>query len=563
MLGSLRRLLIAGMAVLLGLVAAVTALAISSLDGLDRSVEFELQTLIRAGSASTGLVAAIAGETRAADEYLVRPTPREKHDFATNGDSAYALQRRYREVGTLSTSDRVLLNRIAGRQAEIEVIYSLAHALADVGRGDAARAQAERVREPADTLLTDVRRLAASQSRHAIERANTLRAQARERRSLLLLLATLALTAGILTLVFTVRSVDVPLSRLIAATDRFGAGDLRPAHLGAMPAELARLALAMDSMATRLRGVVDAVGHESANIGSGASDFAAMSEQLAASSGEISTAMVRMASGAEHQVQGMEEAAAYLAELNQTAQRNSDAATRMVELAERIRAVAGQHRGDVEAAGRSLLDVREVVRTSASQVQELARLSEPITDFIDLVKQISSQTNLLALNAAIEAARAGEHGRGFAVVAEEVRRLADSSAAAAEEVAKTVEYIRRQVREVSTTMEHGSARVSGLESVAQAAVDALDEIATATQAVHAAAAAVVNEAALNRRVVDQVGQKTVEVSQSASEHASASEEVTAAAEEQSASTEEMAASAAELLQAANRLSALMKDFQTA
>ncbi len=127
-----------------------------------------------------------------------------------------------------------------------------------------------------------------------------------------------------------------------------------------------------------------------------------------------------------------------------------------------------------------------MVRTSAGQVQELARQSEAITEFIDLIKQISSQTNLLALNAAIEAARAGEHGRGFAVVAEEVRRLADSSAHAAENVTTTVEFIRRQVRNVSGTMEVGSAKVAGIETVASAAASALEEIALAVEDVHAA-----------------------------------------------------------------------------
>src|SRR5690606_31388882 len=162
----------------------------------------------------------------------------------------------------------------------------------------------------------------------------------------------------------------------------------------------------------------------------------------------------------------------------------------------------------------------------------------------------------------------GEHGRGFAVVAEEVRRLADSSAHAAENVTKTVEFIRRQVREVSGTMEIGSAKVAGVEGVAQAAAGALNEIARAVDDVHRAATAggvegvaqaaagalneiagagddvhraatqVARETDANRKIVDALGERTQQVAQSANEHAAASQEVTAAAEEQSASTEE-------------------------
>ena len=60
-----------------------------------------------------------------------------------------------------------------------------------------------------------------------------------------------------------------------------------------MPTELERLARAMDDMGARLRGLVQSVISEASQIGNSASDFSAMSEELAASSGEISTAMVQ------------------------------------------------------------------------------------------------------------------------------------------------------------------------------------------------------------------------------------------------------------------------------
>jgi methyl-accepting chemotaxis protein len=359
----------------------------------------------------------------------------------------------------------------------------------------------------------------------------------------------------------TVRSVTRDLGRLSAAAERFGAGDLRPVKLGNMPVEVQPLADSMATMSGKLRQLVESVTTESNQISSSASDFSAMSEQLAASSGEISTAMVKVSSSADSQVTGMELADEMLARIRQTTYQNVDEATRLDQLGEDVSTLAGEHHTAVSAATTALLDVREFVQGSAIQVKELARLSESITEFIDLIKQISSQTNLLALNAAIEAARAGEHGRGFAVVADEVRNLADSSARAAEEVTKTVQQIRNQVQEVSGTMQVGTEKVRGIETVAQSAAGALDRIVQAVQEIRDSSKRVTVSAEENRTVVDELGKRTGEVAAAASEHASASEEVSAAAEEQSASTEEMAAAASDLLQGAHRLTDLVGQFK--
>jgi methyl-accepting chemotaxis protein len=560
---SLRQRVIAGMVLLIALVFAIALLGVNSIRALDVSVSQELSLIRESTDLGNGLVSSVAFEIRSAEQYLVRPDERLSSTTIDEGDSAYIYQRRYRALGSLTTADRYIVNKIAANQAQIEVAYGMAHALTDLGRSDEARRMADRARAPSDTLLDDVRALGLAQTTRSVARASDLRRQADHRRQGLWGLFLASLLLGALTSFWTVRSVDRPLNQLIGAAERFGGGDLRPIELGGtMPTEIERLARAMDDMGGRLRGVVLSVVGEASQIGNSASDFSAMSEELAASSGEISTAMVKIAASAEQQVNGMEKADALLVSLREIAEANALASSRVAELGDRIQELSARHRADVAAAGKSLLDVREVVRTSADQVQELARFSEPITAFIDLIKQISSQTNLLALNAAIEAARAGEHGRGFAVVAEEVRRLADSSATAAEDVAKTVRHIRNQVQQVVGTMEVGSSKVQGIEGVAVAAARALEEISSAVAEVHDAAEAVAREVAANQAIVEQLGQRTREVSQSAGEHASASEEVTAAAEEQTASTEEMAASAGDLLQGATRLTALMQEFKT-
>ncbi|HEU4698937.1 MAG TPA: methyl-accepting chemotaxis protein, partial [Gemmatimonadales bacterium] len=479
---SLQNRLIFGMSLLLVLTLVLAIVGASSLGRMTRQVDEELSAPLRGSNLSSGLVASITSEVRAAEGYLVRPDERLKTDFLANSDSSYAYQRRYSDLAGFSTADRYVINQIQQEQAQVEVSYALAHAYADLGRLDDARRTAELARGPSDTLVTIVRTLSAAQTQRALEQAEAIRRSAQQRQLLLWVVfgVTVLLGAGIVWLVVQ-RWVNRPLTRLTGAVDRFGQGDLRPVQLGTMPTELERLAQAMDAMSGRLRGIVEAVVREANAIGGSASDFSAMSEELAASSGEISTAMVKIATSAEQQVRGMDEADRFLAELRQAAALNAKAASRVAELGEQIRELAAHHRKDVEAAGRTLLDVREVVTTSAGQVQELARQSASITDFIDLIKQISSQTNLLALNAAIEAARAGEAGRGFAVVAGEVRKLAERSVRSTDNIREIIQTVQDKTNATILATERGSKQAGEVVELMRTTGDELEDSLRATE----------------------------------------------------------------------------------
>jgi len=537
------------------LIAAVVGVA--SLRTLGRSLASEIESLRVSSEVGSGLVTAVFDEIRLGETGRGGGGA----EFQNAADQAFSYQKQLDALPGLAEADRITVSRIKQLQSTIHVDYSLAHALLDLGRTSDAQALIAAARGPVTELNRLVRELSARQSEKAAAAGQRLSGLTREREIVLWLVLIATAIVGVGVGAFTLRWVEEPLARLVTAAERFGSGDLRPVTTGHMPREFQVLADAMRHMGERLRGIVTEVVSSADRIAASASDLSAVSEELAASSSQVSSAMLEISSGAEHQRNELNQAQTGLDQLRLATTEMTDAAGRVASLGEEIRGVADRHRSDIAAAGNTLLDVREVVRTTGTEVTQLAEQSEAIDDFVDLIKRISSQTNLLALNAAIEAARAGEHGRGFAVVAEEVRQLADESARAAEDVARTTSVIREQVEEVTATMAVGQAKVRGIESVAEGAARGLTEIVAAVEQVEQAASRVTRAAQENRGVTERLGVQAQQVVSRAVSHASSAEQVTAATEQQGASTQEMAAAAGNLLQAAEKLRGLVRGFR--
>ena len=113
----------------------------------------------------------------------------------------------------------------------------------------------------------------------------------------------------------------------------------------------------------------------------------------------------------------------------------------------------------------SLAPALEALEGAATGIGEkFTRLHERTDEIANTVKaldKVSERINLLSLNAAIESEKAGDRGHGFVAIAQEIRRLADQTAATSLTIARQVSRAREVVSEGVMSVERFQSEVQG------------------------------------------------------------------------------------------------------
>ncbi len=225
------------------------------------------------------------------------------------------------------------------------------------------------------------------------------------------------------------------VARIAQSLEKLADGDFT-AHLDDLGPDFEKLVTDFNRMVDSVAATIADVKSASISVEEGSVELANSADTLA--------------SRTEQTAASLEETAAALHQMTSTVKESSERAAEAGSMVSQTKADAAN-----SAA---------VVREAISAMDRIQKSSAQISQIISVIDEIAFQTNLLALNAGVEAARAGEAGAGFAVVAQEVRELAQRSAAAAKEISALIGDSGREVEGGVKLVNQTAESLLGIES---------------------------------------------------------------------------------------------------
>ncbi|ROM92619.1 methyl-accepting chemotaxis protein [Pseudomonas brassicacearum] len=346
------------------------------------------------------------------------------------------------------------------------------------------------------------------------ELVNELRKQGREQSTLIsasadrtVLLGILVMLAsglliGLLSLWLVNRNLVEPIRKLIEYVAHLSQGRFAERVTSDRQDELGKLAVAANTLR-------DFLAETFSRLQRSASD-------LDSASGELNSIATLMAHGTSEQFNRTDQVATAMNEMSATAQEVARHAADAARAADDADQSAQQGEKVMQGTIHTITQMRGEIANTATVIRQLETDSGRIGKVLEVIRGIAEQTNLLALNAAIEAARAGEAGRGFAVVADEVRSLAQRTAASIIEINQIIQSVQTGAVDAAQAIESGQSRSEeSVEQVTQAGA-MLERITASVEAIRDMNRQIATAAEEQTSVAEDISRNLTEITSIAS-----------------------------------------------
>ena len=560
-LGNFKRLgtrLLLGFGFVLILVTVLSVVNLSSIYRINQDTEVLIEEELDLLNISSALADDMLQQLNYLQAYVLTGVEEYRETYSARMEDSHALGLR-----TVERTNNAQLEEAVSQQVEWGQLTTMIFNMLDTGdQNGAINLFQNRLMQSGMEITAEYNAVARQYEENITTLGEQIISSSRVSLSSNLLISISIIIVGILTAIFTTRTISRPIAKLTDQMLAIASGDLtKEIDVINRRDELGQLNQATHQMSVNMRKLLLEIQHVSQTVTEHSHSLTATTNEVSEGAEQISSTMQELSSGSETQATHASSLSTGMNEFVSTVSSAQQFGESVVGESENTRRLTVNGSDLMAKSVDQMRQIDSIVTESVDKVIQLTNQSKEISNIVSVIRDISEQTNLLALNASIEAARAGEHGRGFAVVAEEVRKLAEQVGSSIEDITKIVSVIQIDSESVKVSLEDSYEQVQQGMGNIQDTSETFRQIDDSIGHVAGSIQEITNELTTMLGVGQSLSTSVEEIASISEESAAGVEQTSASAEEVSSSMEEILTSSADLTKLANQLNGLLGQFK--